>query len=173
MNRFAASVVVAVAALLVGAAAAHTTEMELEFRVQGREVRVLASSVEGYPVTGAKLEAILSSGSGPGAELALREARPNSGEYVAPAPDLPAGAYTLTARDRTYRQETSDVSVPVSWPFREPARITLPATQGGLSIGVLIALAAGPVVLAAAFAVWAIVARPGERRRGAGGEGGA
>ena len=143
---------------LAPAALAHGVAVNLSILVQNRNLVVLASSIDGYPIQGATMEYMLIAEDGTTYRSPLRE-RAES-EYAAPQPAAKPGEYTLLIRDSTFPRETLEIKKTVTWPLASSVQMVLPPnTPAGPNIGVLFALIGLPVVLAFAVLLWAISRR--------------
>jgi hypothetical protein len=150
--------------LLVSSALGHAVEVNLKATLStdstGETFTLRASSLDGYPINQAKIEAMLIKDDGTTIRMPLKEFG-SQGDYGSPAPNAKPGPYTLLVRDTTFPSESLEVQKPVTWPLEESVSFVLPASSKG-SIGwpLLIVLAGAPVVLALAFLAFIMIRRP-------------
>lgn len=151
------------ALLLSSSTFAHGVAVNLSVLLQNKNIVVLASSIDGYPIQGATMEYLLVAEDGTTYRSPLKE-RAES-EYAAPQPSAKPGQYQLLIRDSTFPRETLEVKKVVAWPLVESVQMLLPPnTPPGPNIGVLFALIGLPVVLAFGVLLWAIARRNREQR---------
>lgn len=147
-------------------ALAHLTEVNLTVLEQSGRLVLLAGSVEGYPINGAKVEYILTDAAGRVLRAPMRET--GNGEYTAPLPAAKSGAYTLVVRDTTFPQEALEATAKVTWPLKASVALVLPpSTAGGPSLFTLFVMLALPIMAALAVLAWAILKRPKPEAQGA------
>jgi hypothetical protein len=150
--------------LLVSSAFGHAVEVNLKATLStdstGETFTLRASSLDGYPINQAKIEAMLIKDDGTTIRMPLKEFG-SQGDYGSPAPNAKPGPYTLLVRDTTFPSESLEVQKPVTWPLEESVSFVLPASSKG-SIGwpLLIVLAGAPVVLALTFLAFIMIRRP-------------
>jgi hypothetical protein len=146
--------------LLSSSALGHATEVNLRASVNAKTFVLRASSPDGYPINGAKIEAMLLRDDGTTLRMPMREFG-TQGEYGSPAPVTQPGPYTLLVRDTTFPSESLEVQQSVTWPLVRPVSFVLPpSSKGSIGWPLLFVLAGTPVVLALAFLAFIAVRQP-------------
>jgi hypothetical protein len=158
--RFLCRTLPLVLALLGSSALGHATEVNLRASVNATTFTLRASSPDGYPINGAKIEAMLLRDDGTTLRMPMREFG-TQGDYTSPAPATPSGPYILLVRDTTFPSESLEVQKPVRWPLAQPVSFVLPpSSQGSIGWPLLFVLAGTPVVLALAFLALIVLRKP-------------
>jgi hypothetical protein len=147
-------------ALLTSSVMAHATEVKLQATLSTKTFTLRASSLDGYPINQAKIEAMLLKADGTTIRMPLQEWG-SQGDYGGPAPNAKPGPYTLLVRDTTFPSESLEVQKAVVWPLKAPVSFVLPpSSKGSVGWPVLFALAGAPVVLALAFLAFIMIRKP-------------
>lgn len=150
-------IVIAFAAM--STASAHLTTVNLDVLEQSGRLALLAGSVEGYPINGARMEYLLINQQGATFRGPLTETA--DGEYTAPLPKAPAGEWTLIVRDTTFPREALEAKATVNWPLKSSVRLILPpSTAGAPTTPLLLALLAFPILVTLAVLAWVLIRRP-------------
>jgi hypothetical protein len=150
------------ALLCGGTASAHSVAVNLNAFLEGKQFVVLMGGSAGEPIDNAKLEFILFNQAG----RAFRGVMPQaaSGEYRAPAPQAPAGAYTLVLRDTTFPGEALEAKQEVRYPLVNPVQLLLPPSKAGApTVPVLLILTLAPIALSLLVLGFILFARPKPR----------
>ena len=138
----------------------HAVEVKLLASLTSKSFTLRASSPDGYPINGAKIEAMLLKTDGTTIRMPMKEFG-DQGDYASPVPNAKPGPYTLLVRDTTFPAESREVQKPVVWPLEESVSFVLPASsQGSIGWPLLLVLAGAPVVLAFAFLAFIMVRKP-------------
>lgn len=149
----------AVMSTVMSTASAHLTTVNLDVLQQSGRLALLAGSVEGYPINGARMAYVLMNQQGASFQGPLTETA--DGEYTAPWPKAPAGEWTLIVRDTTFPREALEARATVTWPLKSSVRLILPpSTAGAPTTPLLLALLAFPVVAALLVLAWVLIRRP-------------
>ena len=119
--------------LLTSSALSHAVEVNLKASLTPKTFTLRASSLDGYPINQAKIEAMLIKADGTTIRMPLKEFG-SRGDYGSPAPNAKPGSYTLLVRDTTFPTESLEVQKPVVWPLEDSVSFVLPASSKG-SIG--------------------------------------
>ena len=140
-------------------ASAHLTSVNLDVLEQSGKLALLAGSVEGYPINGARMAYVLMNQKGDAFQGPLMETA--DGEYTAPLPKAPAGEWTLIVRDSTFPRESLEAKATVNWPLKASVRLILPPSSAGApTTPLLLALLAFPILVALAVLAWVLIRRP-------------
>jgi hypothetical protein len=147
-------------ALLTSIAFGHAVEVNLEATLSAKTFTLRASSLDGYPINQAKIEAMLVKADGTTIRMPMKEFG-SQGDYGSPAPNAKPGLYTLLVRDTTFASEALEVQKPVVWPLEGSVSFVLPpSSKGSIGWPLLVVLAGAPVVLALAFLAFVMIRRP-------------
>jgi hypothetical protein len=150
--------------LLISSAFGHAIEVNLKAFLRtdsgGKTFTLRASSLDGYPINQAKIEAMLIKDDGTTIRMPLQEYG-SQGDYTSPAPSAKPGPYTLLVRDTTFASEALEVQKSVTWPLEDSVSFVLPpSSKGSIGWPLLVVLAGAPVVLALAFLAFIMIRRP-------------
>jgi hypothetical protein len=144
---------------VVSSASAHLTAVNLDVLEQAGRLTLLAGSVEGYPINGARMEYILMNQQGATLRGGLKETA--DGEYTAPLPKAAPGEWTLIVRDTTFPGEALEAKATVKWPLTTPAKLILPPSKAGApGTPLLLGLLAFPILVALGVLAWVLIRRP-------------
>ena len=153
------AILTVIAFAAMSTASAHLTTVNLDVLQQSGKLALLAGSVEGYPINGARMAYILTTEQGATFRGPLTETA--DGEYTAPLPKAPAGQWTLIVRDTTFPRESLEAKATVKWPLKSSVRLILPpSTAGAPTTPLLLALLAFPIVVALLVLAWVLIRRP-------------
>jgi hypothetical protein len=147
-------------ALLTSSAFGHAVEVNLKATLSAKTFTLRASSLDGYPINQAKIEAMLVKADGTTIRMPMKEFG-SQGDYGSPVPNAKPGPYTLLVRDTTFPSEALEVQKPVVWPLGDSVSFVLPpSSKGSIGWPLLVVLAGAPVVLALAFLAFVMIRRP-------------
>ncbi len=140
-------------------ASAHLTAVNLDVLQQAGRLTLLAGSVEGYPINGARMAYVLVNEQGATFRGSLKETA--DGEYTAALPKAAPGAWTLIVRDTTFPGEALEAKGDITWPITTPAKLILPPSKAGApGTPLLLGLLAFPILVALGVLAWVLIRRP-------------